>query len=137
MIVKTASRTLRARETNYLNFLRNYKDEENHKQQHIRQMIDSIADPISMVLEYMEDDLDSLCWRRCLQRAEIKTIARQFLLALSFIHSRNIVHTDLKPANVLLSGVTEDGSEYRNITVKLADFATGESDNLMLGLMCF
>ena len=129
VIIKTASKFLKARETHYLDLLRDYKDEESHKQQYIRQMVDSIADPTSMVLEYMEDDLDSLCWRRCLQRAEIKTIARQLLLALSFIHSRNVVHTDLKPANVLLSGVTKDGSEHRNITVKLADFATGESDN--------
>ncbi|KAL9121344.1 MAG: hypothetical protein Q9187_002096 [Circinaria calcarea] len=127
VIIKTASKYLRARETHYLTLLRDCKDEERRKQRHIRQMVDSIADPPSMVLEYMEDDLWNLCGRRCFQRAEIKTIARQLLSALSLAHSKNVVHTDLMPANVLLSGVTEDGSDHRDIIVKLADFATASA----------
>jgi hypothetical protein len=68
----------------------------NHR---IRQMIDTIESPHSIVLEYAEEDLRSLSIRRKLQRVETKTIARQLLEALAFAHAKNIVHTGRNASN--------------------------------------
>ena len=50
-----------------------------------------------------------------LHESLIRRYARQALLGLAFLHSKNIVHRDVKPANML---VTLDG------TLKLSDFGT-------------
>lgn len=84
-MIKTAKQVLLQNETKYLNILQG-----NHR---IRQMIDTIETPPSIVLEYAEEDLRSLSIGRKLQRIEIKTIARQLLEALVFAHAKNIVHT--------------------------------------------
>jgi hypothetical protein len=62
-------------------------------------MIDSIESPPSIVLEHAEEDLRSLSIRRKLQRVEIKTIAKQLLEALAFVHAKNIVHTGRNASN--------------------------------------
>lgn len=46
-------------------------------------------------------------------------ITSQLLSALKFLHSRNIVHRDVKPENILLTSKDDDRG---NITVKLSDF---------------
>ena len=125
MIIKTADKFHLEREVFCLKLLQRYEGHERHKAQHIRQLIDSIAEPPSMVLEYMDENLWSLSKRRKLQNHEIKTIAHQVLLALSFMHSRDMVHTDLKPHNVLLSGIKDDGLNNSNILVKVADLGSG------------
>ena len=40
----------------------------------------------------------------------------QICLAVDHIHSENVVHSDLKPSNILLAG--------KDLNVKLADFGT-------------
>lgn len=52
----------------------------------------------------------------------VRNYTRQLLLGLEYLHSKKIVHRDVKGSNVL---VTRDG------VVKLADF--GESHVLSLG----
>jgi len=90
-VIKTAKEVLLQNETRHLNMLRG-----NHR---IRQMIDTIESPHSIVLEYAEEDLRSLSIRRKLQRVETKTIARQLLEALAFAHAKNIVHTGRNASN--------------------------------------
>ena len=59
----------------------------------IRQLLDTVSSPRSIVLEYMEDNLRSLSVRRKLESAEIRSIARQILEALAAMHGKNLVHT--------------------------------------------
>ncbi|KAH0790755.1 CAMK family protein kinase [Histomonas meleagridis] len=50
--------------------------------------------------------------------AQIFTIAYQIAQGLNYLHSREIVHQDIKPSNVLL---------FKNGTAKLSDFGIGHS----------
>lgn len=78
-----------------------------------------------MVLEYMEHDLWSLFKHR-LQMAEpsmklfsipeTKNIIYQLLKGVAFLHQNQIVHRDLKGANLLINKMGE---------LKIADFGLG------------
>ncbi|CAH6418849.1 Protein kinase [uncultured virus] len=50
-----------------------------------------------------------------------KVLACQLLLAIEFIHSRNITHRDLKPANLLISNEPGEG-----IRIKVCDFGMSQ-----------
>jgi serine/threonine protein kinase len=49
----------------------------------------------------------------------IRSIGRQALSALDYLHSKGITHRDLKPANIL---VTKWNTETDTLAIKLADF---------------
>lgn len=62
----------------------------------------------------MEHDLNGLIDQRIsLDVSQIKCIMQQLLQALEYLHSNNIMHRDIKGANILMSNKGE---------VKLADF---------------
>lgn len=50
------------------------------------------------------------------ERAAAKIIS-QILLALNYMHKRNIVHRDIKPENILL-----ESDDLKNLNVKVTDF---------------
>ncbi|KAK0118491.1 hypothetical protein ONS96_011587 [Cadophora gregata f. sp. sojae] len=100
VVIKSASQVLLHNQTKHLTALRGNES--------IRQMVETIESPPFIVPEYAEEDLRSLSIRRKLERAEIKTIARQILEALAFAHARNIVQPDIKPQNIMLSGFTPE-----------------------------
>lgn len=54
----------------------------------------------------LEDD-------RCLPEGVVRSVARQLVQALHYLHSNRIIHRDMKPQNILISA---------NGTVKLCDF---------------
>ncbi|CAE8594803.1 unnamed protein product, partial [Polarella glacialis] len=58
------------------------------------------------LFEIFQDD-------KCLPEEEVRNIARQLTNALHYLHSRNIIHRDMKPQNVLVGS---------NDAVKLCDF---------------
>lgn len=73
---------------------------------------------IWMVFEYLPYDLSGYleCLKlegRIIKVIDIKVIVRQLLLSLEYCHRNNIIHRDIKCANLLISGTG---------VVKLADF---------------
>lgn len=72
-------------------------------------------DEIYMALDYIEHDLAGLLLNPSLiiTPGNSKSIIKQSLSALSYLHGQNVLHRDIKGSNIL---VTADG------TVKLADF---------------
>jgi len=81
-----------------------------------------------LVLEYMPGgDLLSLCRNRPLGLGETVSYFQQVSCALAYAHSRQVIHRDVKPNNLLLS-------EDRRV-VKIADFgvariATSQSEEI-------
>ncbi|KAL9130438.1 MAG: hypothetical protein Q9217_001361 [Psora testacea] len=65
---------------------------QNHKC--IRQMIDNIDSPSSLVLEYLDDNLLDVCSRKRLEGSDVKVVARTVLEALAVLHENGFVHTD-------------------------------------------
>lgn len=66
----------------------------------------------------------------------VRHFAQQLVQGLTVLHSENIVHSDLKPANILLS-IPPVGS-CRNVRLKIADFGFSRrlesSDSYMMGV---
>jgi serine/threonine protein kinase len=50
-----------------------------------------------------------------LDEASVRVITYQLLLALEYLHFKNVIHRDIKPANILMVG-------EHDFRVKLADF---------------
>lgn len=60
----------------------------------IRQLVDQIEDPESVVLEYMNDNMLSLLkWKYQLPKVEAKRALRATFKALTALHDQDIVHT--------------------------------------------
>ncbi|XP_031092333.1 mitogen-activated protein kinase kinase 4-like [Ipomoea triloba] len=62
-------------------------------------------------------DLGSLELKQFPNEASLSAVTKQILSGLNYLHNRNIVHLDIKPANLLLN------SQGR---VKIADFGTSQ-----------
>ncbi|CAD6443841.1 0de4f0dd-a22d-4b7f-aa87-5fbb38e7203a [Sclerotinia trifoliorum] len=87
-----------------------------------RPLIDEIiepADPPSIVLRYLDNDLLSESYKKTLTRSELKFVARRVLQALQVLHHDGFVHTDVKPDNIL---VNHGKGNERFSEVQLADF---------------
>lgn len=57
-----------------------------------------------MVLELLDANLDELYRRKKLSTMDVMFKAEQLLIALEAVHSRHIVHQDLKPKNIMAKG---------------------------------
>ena len=80
---------------------------------------DSNNSSFCSILEYCnEGDLDlRLKTHRKLPEKEVILIIHQVLSALKYLHSQNVIHYDLKPANIL----------FQNGTVKITDFGLSKN----------
>jgi serine/threonine protein kinase len=54
----------------------------------------------------------------------VHRIMNQLLSAVSFLHKHNLIHTDIKPDNILLSKCPDDIKTVDDIHIFLADFGT-------------
>ncbi|MCJ1396795.1 hypothetical protein MMC18_009687 [Xylographa bjoerkii] len=96
----------------------------------IRQLVDQIRlvenrESIdASVLEYGEMSLHEVQYeaKRPLSSNQVKSIARQLLQALAFMHGHGIVHTDIKPQNIVFTRLP-DGFDT-DLEVKLIDVGT-------------
>lgn len=86
-----------------------------------------------IVFELLGDSLSKLI-KYCVKNHEgglpmpiVKKLMSQLLQAVAHIHAAGIIHTDIKPSNILLNGpVTE--SLAADISIKLADFGSSTID---------
>ncbi|KAI9047123.1 hypothetical protein LZ554_008577 [Drepanopeziza brunnea f. sp. 'monogermtubi'] len=95
----------------------------------IRQLVDQIVLTVGVdkqtragVFEHLDFDLHRyhLDQKRQFSRLQIKSIARQTLRALSKLHKQDIVHTDIKPENIVFS--QSASSTAPELLVKIIDF---------------
>ncbi|AEO61827.1 hypothetical protein MYCTH_2312429 [Thermothelomyces thermophilus ATCC 42464] len=59
----------------------------------IRQLVDEVEDPRSLVLEYMDDNVVNLLKTKRLPRVEAKRALKAAVQGLIALHDKNIVHT--------------------------------------------
>ena len=76
---------------------------------------------LDLLLEVCDADLRSVLRRRDMTEAESKDAIRQICHGLEYIHDRNVLHRDVKPANILMQKV-RGHSVY-----KLGDFGGARS----------
>jgi len=76
-------------------------------------------DTLYIVLEFAESDLKKVIKSAIhLQILHIKTVVYNIICAVKYIHSADVLHWDLKPANILIN---------EDCTVKLCDFGLARS----------
>lgn len=68
---------------------------------------------IFFVFDYFNFDLEKLIKKRNLKKEEIKKIFKQIVYGMIYLKSKNILHRDLKTANILVN---------ENLEIKIADF---------------
>ena len=88
--------------------------QQKRKKHHIVDAREGYKGNLFLVLEYVSHDLTGLmdmAYR--FTEVQVKTIFRQLLDVLSYMHERRYVHRDIKSSNILID------SHFR---VKLADF---------------
>jgi serine/threonine protein kinase len=79
-----------------------YQKELNHSNvAKIKEIVED-DENIVIVLELCDEDLSSLLKRKKLSSEEKKYIFKQIVLGLKYIHSKNIIHRDIKPHNILM-----------------------------------
>src|SRR3990167_2298011 len=74
-----------------------------------------------LILEEMPFDLMTLIEKGALKLEEYLEIFKQVCLAVKELHSRNVVHLDIKPENILVS------ADYK--TVRICDFGCSKITN--------
>jgi serine/threonine protein kinase len=83
---------------------------------------DEKEDSLHFILGLESGNLDKNLRKREIPMKNVKHVCAQLLLGIEWIHSRGIVHRDVKPANILYS-VTDTGAAQ----IRICDFGLGGS----------
>lgn len=87
VVIKTAPKERFENERDVLKHFRN--------RPHIRQLLDEIKDPPSLVLQYLDDNLLDASNKKTLQSSNVKFIAKRILQALQALHEDGYTHTGM------------------------------------------
>ncbi|KAL8817528.1 MAG: hypothetical protein Q9191_008131 [Dirinaria sp. TL-2023a] len=101
-------------------FLRNERDllKRFHHLPSLRRLVDEVQEPPLLVLEHLDSNLLIESGIKKLQSLDVKRVTKAVLQALAALHEEGIVHTDVKPDNILVNH-GDGGSRFGDI--KLAD----------------
>ena len=76
-----------------------------------------VTPTLSIVMEYMQQgNLRDLLSKRPLASTTLTKLASQIAIAMDFLHSKNVLHRDLNPNNIMVTGPIDQ------LQAKLADF---------------
>ncbi|KII63097.1 Cell division protein kinase 2 CRK1 [Thelohanellus kitauei] len=78
----------------------------------------SCPEYITLVFEYIPEDLRKYMDKKGsnISSQDIRLISEQILSGVAYLHSRQVIHRDLKPGNILVSSSTD---------IRIADFGMG------------
>ncbi|KAG8597409.1 hypothetical protein GDO81_002276 [Engystomops pustulosus] len=99
-----------------------------------------VANSVYLVMEYCNggDLADYLHTMRTLSEDTIRLFLQQIAGAMKMLHSKGVIHRDLKPQNILLSCTGGRRSNPNNIRIKIADFGFARylQNNMMAATLC-
>lgn len=85
---------------------------------------DVIPEHSMFAYNYLRSDFLSFLAQKAIPLTTTKRILRDALRGIAALHSKNIVHTDIKPNNILLNwNETEDGVEIEQVQIADVDDA--------------
>lgn len=77
-----------------------------------------------IIMEYISGGnlLEKLSKVGSFTEGQVSRIIEQLLLALTFMHGKNIMHRDLKAENIMVDNSSSNQGEVEDINIKLTDF---------------
>ncbi|XP_060699359.1 serine/threonine-protein kinase ULK1 isoform X6 [Hemiscyllium ocellatum] len=99
-----------------------------------------MANSVYLVMEYCNggDLADYLHSKGTLSEDTIRLFLQQIAGAMKMLHSKGVIHRDLKPQNILLSCTGGRKSNPSNIRIKIADFGFARylQTNMLAATLC-
>jgi len=114
-----------------------FKNSNNNNAKHLCMIIDLMGCDLHILkrlFKYTDGDSedsesDGSSIVRCLPHCLSKKITYQILDGLKHIHSKNIIHTDIKLDNILIQNSIETIKYNKDINIKICDFGTSHYTN--------
>nr|XP_031541781.1 serine/threonine-protein kinase ULK2 isoform X4 [Vicugna pacos] len=102
--------------------------------------VQELPTSVFLVMEYCNggDLADYLQAKGTLSEDTIRVFLHQIAAAMRVLHSKGVIHRDLKPQNILLSYANRRKSSVSGIRIKIADFGFARylHSNMMAATLC-
>ncbi|XP_064351400.1 serine/threonine-protein kinase ULK2 isoform X4 [Camelus dromedarius] len=102
--------------------------------------VQELPNSVFLVMEYCNggDLADYLQAKGTLSEDTIRVFLHQIASAMRVLHSKGVIHRDLKPQNILLSYASRRKSSVSGIRIKIADFGFARylHSNMMAATLC-